>query len=234
MTRSLWGRLHLHCNHNCSYQRLLFFVNVEQRTIRLLNLWLLNLLVSTYFPDPLYTNPVNRILGNQFNNPISGIYIYIYTYRSEGFPSRVFDPWARWYLGPVRLRSFRVVVVVGLGPNLRISHKTHCTFLLRDYLGTAFSATRLFRGAFFLILIHRKSRETLFLVTRLAQWACPRTGPGVGSGRYQVRFRVRPRLFRILFRILFGHVWECVWDLLGPCGIGLGVLFSFVCLASNA
>ena len=59
-----------------------------------------------------------------------------------------------------------------------------------------------------LILIHRKAPETLFLVTRLAQWAGPRTGPGVGSGGYRVRFRVRPRPFSDIFRTFFGHVWE--------------------------
>ena len=74
-----------------------------------------------------------------------------------------------------------------------------CTFLMRDYLGTAFSATRLFLRTFALISIHRRSLETPFLVTGLAQWAGPRTGPGVGSGGYQVRFRVRPRPFPDIF-----------------------------------
>ena len=68
-----------------------------------------------------------------------------------------------------------------------------------------------------LILIHRKSLETLFVVTRLAQWAGPRTGAGVGSGGYRVRFWARPRVIFYRMCVTFlknlGDVWGTCSDI---------------------
>ena len=96
------------------------------------------------------------------------------------------------------------------------------------FLKNAFSATILLPDVFSPIMIHRKSLETLFLVTGLAQWAGPRTGPGVGSGGYRVRFQAQPRLFVSFFHLgtcvdmfgelvwtLVGHVFDIFWTLFG-------------------
>ena len=68
------------------------------------------------------------------------------------------------------------------------------TFLPRDYCGAFLS----------LILIHRRSLETRFLVTGLAQWAGTRTGAGGRGGRGPGSIPGPTETF-------FGHFSDFLW-----------------------
>ena len=108
-----------------------------------------------------------------------------------------------------------------------VSKKPKSPFLPRDYCGAFLS----------LILIHRRSLETLFVVTGLAQWAgtrirsgsriqrIPGSIPGTaGSDCLSYCWEIFEEFgtclgdmsdeFRTCFGLFFGHVWECCGDLL--------------------
>ncbi len=79
-----------------------------------------------------------------------------------------------------------------------------------------FSATRLLRCVFVsLIMIHRRSLQTRFRVTGLAQWGWTRTGAGVGSGGYRVRFQARPRVICSCICKHFRRFWDMRGTLFG-------------------
>ncbi len=99
--------------------------------------------------------------------------------------------------------------------------KRYFSILLRDDFGGAFSATRLFLAPVLLFLIHRKSPETLLLLTRLSHGLVLGPAPESDLGSIPGPTETFSGPFGTMFGICLGNVWDTF-------GTRLGLLWSIL------